>query len=77
MILLGDDHTVESRGTGTIKINTHGGSIRTLKNVRYVPNLRRNLITTGTLDKFGFKHEGGDVKFIFFKENKTALCGKH
>ncbi|CAB80825.1 putative polyprotein [Arabidopsis thaliana] len=62
LILLGDDHTVESRGTGTVKINTHGGAIRMLKNVTFVPNLRRNLISTDTLDKLGFKHEGGDGK---------------
>jgi len=75
LILLGDDHTVESRGTGTVKINTHGGAIRMLKNVTFVPNLRRNLISTDTLDKLGFKHEGGDGKIRFYKENKTALLG--
>jgi len=75
LILLGDDHTVESRGSGIVKINTHGGTIRMLKNVRFVLNLRRNLISTGTLDKLGFKHEGGDGKIRFYKENKTALRG--
>lgn len=75
MILLGDDHTVESRGTGTIKLNTHGGSIRMLKNVRFVPNLRRNLISTGTLDNLGYKHEGGEGKVRFYKNDKTALRG--
>jgi len=75
MILLGDDHTVESRGCGTIKLNTHGGLIRMLKNVRYVPNLRRNLISTGTLHSLGYKHEGGEGKLRFYKNGKTALCG--
>uniref|UniRef100_A0A1J3F7G4 Retrovirus-related Pol polyprotein from transposon TNT 1-94 n=1 Tax=Noccaea caerulescens TaxID=107243 RepID=A0A1J3F7G4_NOCCA len=74
-ILLGDNHSIQSQGQGSIRINTHGGSIKVLHNVRYVPNLRRNLISTGTLDKLGYKHEGGDGKVRYFKNNKTALRG--
>ena len=74
-ILLGDDHSVESRGIGSIRINTFGGSIKVLKNVKYVPELRRNLISTGTLDKLGFGHEGGDGKVRYFKNQTTTLTG--
>ena len=74
-ILLGDDHSVESRGIGSIRINTFGGSIKVLKNVKYVSELRRNLISTGTLDKLGFRHEGGDGKVRYFKNQTTALTG--
>lgn len=45
-ILLGDGHAVESKGQGSVNINTHGGSIKVLNNVKYVPDLRRNLIST-------------------------------
>ncbi|CAA7041690.1 unnamed protein product [Microthlaspi erraticum] len=74
-ILLGDNHTVESKGCGSVKLRTNGGSIKVLNNVRYVPNLRRNLISTGTLDKLGYTHEGGDGVVSFFKNKKLALCG--
>lgn len=74
-ILLGDDHAVQSQGQGSIRINTHGGTITVLHNVRYVPNLRRNFISTGTLNRLGYKHEGGDGKVRYFKGKKTALCG--
>lgn len=74
-ILLGDYHTVETLGIGTVKLNTHGGTVKMLKNVRYVPSLRRNLISTGTLDKLGFKHCGDDDKIIFMKNSKVALWG--
>ena len=47
-----------------------------LENVKYVPELRRNLISTGTLDKRGYKHEGGDGKVRYFKNQKTALRGE-
>lgn len=75
-ILLGDDHTVKSQGQGSIRIKANGGSIRILKNVKYVPNLRRNLISTGTLDKLGYHHEGGDGKVRYHKNNATALVGR-
>lgn len=57
------------------KGNTLGGSIKVLNNVKYVPELRRNLISTGTVDKLGYKHEGGAGRVRYFKNNITALCG--
>ena len=44
------------------------GCEKVLKNVRYVPNLRRSLISLGTLDSIGFslkieKGEGGERCF--------------
>lgn len=32
-VLLGDYHSVETLRTGTIRVNTHGGSVKYLKNV--------------------------------------------
>jgi len=74
-ILLGDDHSVESQGQGSIRLDTHGGTITILENVKYVPNLRRNLMSTGTLDRLGYKHEGGDGQVRYYKNNKTTLRG--
>lgn len=36
MILLGDDHTVESRWSGTIKLNTHGSSIKVMMDQKLI-----------------------------------------
>ena len=49
---------------GTIKIKTHDGVVRTLSNVRHVPDLKRNLISLGTLGFKGCKYsaEGGALK---------------
>ncbi|CAA7029216.1 unnamed protein product [Microthlaspi erraticum] len=74
-ILLGDFHTVETLGMGTIRINTRGGTVKLMHNVRYVPTLCRNLISTGTLDKLGFVHTGGNGKIQFHKNNKLSLQG--
>lgn len=44
----------------------HGGMIRTLENVRRIPNLKKNLSSLGTLDANDckFKTESGVMKII-------------
>ncbi|OIT02555.1 hypothetical protein A4A49_54077 [Nicotiana attenuata] len=42
----------------------HDGIVRTLTDVRYVPELKKNLISLGTLESLGWKFtgEGGVLK---------------
>ncbi|OIT31598.1 hypothetical protein A4A49_37150 [Nicotiana attenuata] len=49
---------------GTIRIKMHDGVVRTLTDVRYVPDLRKNLISLGALESLGCKYigEGGVLK---------------
>ena len=42
-------------GSGSIKIRMHDDIIRTLSNIRHVPDLKKNLISLGTLDSYGYK----------------------
>ena len=74
-VKLGDDFTVDVQGVGSIKIKAFGGTIKVLNNVRYVPKLKRNLLSTGTLDRLGFDHAGGKGKTRFYKDGKLALQG--
>jgi hypothetical protein len=46
---VGNDHPCKVFDIGTIKIRTHDGVIRTLTDVRYVPDIRKNLISLSTL----------------------------
>lgn len=66
---------MQTSGTGSIRLNTHGGTFKIMHNVRYVPNLRRNLISTPTLDKLGFTDSGGNGKISFHKNNQLAFRG--
>jgi hypothetical protein len=43
-------------GIGTIGIRMHHGIVRTLTNVRHIPNLKKNLISLDTLDSLGYKY---------------------
>ncbi|GJX32777.1 hypothetical protein Tco_0242632 [Tanacetum coccineum] len=52
------------RGTSKAQVQMRDGSNFVLNNVRYVPKLRRNLISLGTLGKEGFtvKMQSGKIK---------------
>ena len=70
-----DDRAVTVQGIGSILIKAKGGTVKKLTNVRYVPNLKRNLISVSSLDVQGFKQEGGDGKTCFYKNGRLALQG--
>ncbi|XP_070015224.1 uncharacterized protein [Nicotiana sylvestris] len=52
--------------TSTIQIRMHDGVVRILTDVRYVPELKKNLIALGTLESLGCKFTGeGGVQNFF------------
>nr|CAJ86192.1 H0306F03.15 [Oryza sativa] len=59
-VLMGDDTPCEVAGIGTVQIKMFDGCIRTLSDVRHIPNLKRSLISLCTLDCKGYKYSGGD-----------------
>lgn len=63
-VLLGDDEPCRIYGRGNIHMKLHDGAVKTLTDVRYVPALRRNLISVGVLDELGYtiKAEAGCIK---------------
>ncbi|KAH9770761.1 hypothetical protein KPL71_012475 [Citrus sinensis] len=63
-VLLGNNLACKVAGIGTVTITMHDGVDRELRNVRYVPKLRRNLISLGTVDQSGcsIKAENGELQ---------------
>ena len=51
--VMGDDHPCNIEGIGTVCVKMVNGIVRELKEVRYVPQLRRNLISVGVLEALG------------------------
>ena len=51
---MGDDNPCDIVGIGSVQIKAHDGMTRTLKNVRYIPGMARNLISLSALDAEGF-----------------------
>ena len=46
---MGDDHLCNVEGMSTVHIKMDDGIVRELKDVRYVPQLKRNFNSVGTL----------------------------
>jgi hypothetical protein len=64
LVFMGNDVAYRIVGIGTIRIRMHDGIVRTLKNVRHILDLKKNLISLGTLDSLGYKYsgEGGVIR---------------
>ncbi|KAJ0097195.1 hypothetical protein Patl1_27299 [Pistacia atlantica] len=64
-VFLGNDHVCKVVDIGTIQIKMHDRVVRTPSDVKHIPNLQKNLISLGSLEKNGckFKCEDGVLKF--------------
>ena len=67
---MGDDHPCIMEGVGTIPIRMFDGMVRELKEVRYVPQLKRNLISVGALESLGL---GVSIKEGVLKMTKGSM----
>jgi hypothetical protein len=50
-VLMGNSNLYKVVSVGTIKIKLHDGKIRRLTGVRHIPDLSKNLISLGSLEK--------------------------
>jgi len=48
-VVMGDDRPCHMEGIGTVLIKMFDGMVQKLKDVRYVPQLKKNLISVGAL----------------------------
>jgi hypothetical protein len=65
-VLMGNDMACKIVGIGTIKVKMYDKIVRTLTEVRHVPELKKNLISAGALDTNDCKivQENGVMKVI-------------
>ena len=54
---MGNNKCCEVKGVGTMRIKMHDSIERLLQQVRYIPSLKRNLISLGTLDMNGYSYK--------------------
>ena len=52
---MGNNASFQTVGIGNVKIKMYDGTVKTLSNVRHVPDLKKNLISLGVLDSSGYK----------------------
>jgi hypothetical protein len=75
IVTMGNGAHCKITGIGSIRIRMFDGVVRTLCDVRHVPEVEKNLISLGTLDSNGFsyKSEGGVMKVV--KGEMIAMKG--
>ena len=60
--MLGNNKSYKFMGTGTIRIKMHDDVERLLQQVRYIPGLKRNLVSLGIWDVKGYSYKpSGEV----------------
>ena len=52
-VIIDDDHPCNMKRIVTVQIRMFDGMIRELKKVRYVPQVKKNLISVGALESLG------------------------
>ena len=75
-VILGNNKTCDIKGIGSIVIKNHEEKLKELQEVRYVPDLKRNLLSIGMFDKRGYsvKINDGDMKIC--KGSQVVIKGK-
>ncbi|CAL8998591.1 unnamed protein product [Prunus brigantina] len=66
-VLIGNNNACKTQGIGKICLKMHDGTVRELSDVRYVPDMKKNLVSLGVLESKGLKitMEGGVLKAVY------------
>jgi len=70
-----DDHPCNIEGMGTIHIKIEDGIVRELKEVRYVPQLKRNIISVDALKALGLVVSVRDGVLKMIKDSMVVMKG--
>lgn len=75
-VSLGNNQTCRIKGVGSIFLRVHDGTVKMLLDVRFIPEVKRNLISLGTLEKKGlsFTSENGEMRIS--KNSKTKMIAQ-
>ncbi|GJZ58760.1 retrovirus-related pol polyprotein from transposon TNT 1-94 [Tanacetum coccineum] len=74
-VCLADDKTLDIAGVGNVILKTSFGTIWTLKDVRYIPSLKRRIILVGQLDEEGYHIGFRDQQWKVTKGSLVVACG--
>ncbi|KAG8488765.1 hypothetical protein CXB51_016773 [Gossypium anomalum] len=76
VVLMGNNTSCKIAGVGIIKVKMFDGVVRTLSDVRHVPELKRNLISLSTLDLKGYRYTAESGVFKISKGSLIVMKGQ-
>ncbi|KAH9687889.1 Integrase catalytic domain-containing protein [Citrus sinensis] len=74
-VMMGNNVVCKIMGISNISLKLHDGTIRELKQVRYVPELKRNLISLGMLDQMGCSVRIKSGELMIVKDSHVVMKG--
>ncbi|GAB2274337.1 hypothetical protein Dimus_039084 [Dionaea muscipula] len=74
-VFVGNNNKCMIHGIGNIPLKLHDGSTILLTKVRYIPDLKRNLISLGMLDDLGCSYSACTGYLTVYKNAKPVLSG--
>ncbi|CAM8938448.1 unnamed protein product [Rhodiola kirilowii] len=74
-VYMGNNNVCKVMGMGSINLKLTNGKLVTLTKVRYVPGLRRNLISLGALDDSGCSYNAKNGVLAVCKNDRQVLTG--
>ena len=74
-VYIADNKDLEIEEKGDVCIKTNSGIQWTLEDVRYIPGLKKNLISVGQLDSTGYATEFGKGSWKIVKGAMVVACG--
>jgi hypothetical protein len=72
-VIIGDESPLEISGIGCVQIKVYDDIFKTLTNVRYIPKLKTNIISLGTLEAMGFKFSVDNGALKVSQGNRVVL----
>ncbi|KAJ7538885.1 hypothetical protein O6H91_11G067400 [Diphasiastrum complanatum] len=74
-VKLGDNSSYDIKGRGTVRVHLPSGDIGEIKNVLYVPSLKKNLLSVSAITKQNMKVDYDDQKCLIKNKNKGYKVG--
>ena len=75
-VRIGNDATCTIIGMGTIKIKMSDGVVRTLEEIRHISDMKKNLISLGTLDLKGYSYKSENEIMKVSKGAMVVMTGQ-
>ena len=74
-VMMGNNAVCRIIGMGNVNLKLHNGKIQELKEVRHVPDLKRNLISLGMVDQSGFSIKIESGKLMITNGTRIVMEG--
>ena len=75
-VVLGNNQVCSIKGIGTIRFRMNDGSTKILSEVRFIPGVKRNLISLGVLERKGCSFTSFAGKMSVRKDSVVVMEGE-